>query len=374
MAASSSERSTTVVESHTLLDVPDDVAEQLHAWLAGGANADVRLAVEEDKNVATLKVNGHSLSAAFTTLPTVVETHASLDGVTFYKSGEVGKMLVARHSPDDLPRVVTGEVPSAPADAELMPEQPDGLTAPTANIRKKMWRKRPPRDPKDVEQVAIELEALRGGSLKPEFELVTRRETRTDFVNIEPPAGSLKLNLKLQPPPSQPPPPHQHSQASQPPMQQQRPPPSMAQQPPTPQAIAPQKIRLVVNPSVPPQRQPPPPQQHMQQQHTQMQAQQQMQAPPQQQQTQQQQMQQQQMRMQQQQQQQRPPPAAADPAAMAAQRAQAQAELTQIDPQIAKFRKMATNVSNPDQRRQIQAKIQALEKQRAAVLARAQGS
>ena len=149
-------------ESHVLLDVPPDVGEQLHAWLANSAAADVSVEIAEDRNAATLTVNGTRLPGALTTLPTVVETHTSLDGVTFYKSGEIGKVLVARHTEEDLPE--GSGVPFSQA-AEL-PERADGLTVPTANVRKKMWRKRPVRDPREVEQVAVELEALKGGSLK----------------------------------------------------------------------------------------------------------------------------------------------------------------------------------------------------------------
>ena len=64
-AATSSD---TPTESHVLLDVPPDVGEQLHAWLANSAAADVSVEIAEDRNAATLTVNGTRLPGALTTV------------------------------------------------------------------------------------------------------------------------------------------------------------------------------------------------------------------------------------------------------------------------------------------------------------------
>ena len=91
-------------------------------------------------------------------LPTIVETQKSLDGASFCKTGHVSHLLVVEKDSSNLP---TGNVLK------------DGLTPPCANIRQRRWRKLPDFDFKEVEQVAIELEAIRrGGPLKPEYELI----------------------------------------------------------------------------------------------------------------------------------------------------------------------------------------------------------
>ena len=96
-----------------------------------------------------------------TSLPTVVETHKSIDGVTYFKAGEIGRVLVVQEG----------------SHAEELPKElSDGLTPAMADVRRRRWRKRPARDPAEVEQVAVELEALRGGSLKPECELIRVEE------------------------------------------------------------------------------------------------------------------------------------------------------------------------------------------------------
>ena len=325
----------TTVESHTLLDVPADVADQLHAWLAGGATADVRLAIADDKNAATLTVNDHALPAAFTSLPTVVETHASLDGVTFFKSGNVGKVLVARHSIDDLSELGVGDGNLTGSFTDLMPERADGLTRPTVNIRKKIWRQRPTHSPKEVEQVAVELAAL-GGSLKPEYQLLKIEEQVTVEEDIPGYVPPVKINLGKQP-------------------QQQRPLPQ-AQAP----VIAP--IRLTTgNAQPPPQQQAQQQQAQQQQQQMQMQMQrqqqQQQQLLMQQRQQQQQQQQQQQMAMQQQQQQQQ---MAVNPA----MRQQAEAALAQVDAQIAKLKMVAQKTTDPNFKRKVMLQLQQLEQRR----------
>ena len=125
------------LEEHFLLQVPDHIAARLQALIqqqAENAPGDVAVTFDEggpDKpQSATLRVDGTDLPARLCKLPTIVETHKSLDGETYYKTGQVGQMLV-----------VDDEEAALPTDLELR----DGLAPPTANIRKRKWRKRPPR-------------------------------------------------------------------------------------------------------------------------------------------------------------------------------------------------------------------------------------
>ena len=155
MASDSSVHADRLSERHLLLDVPEDVGVRLEAFLAG-TDADVQLELSDPRH-PKLFIDGKALPTAITSLPTVVETHKTVDDVNFFKTGAVGQVLVVRHTEEELPTA-----------KELV----DGLTPPTQSIRKKMWRKRYARDPQEVEQVALELEALRGGTLKPELEPV----------------------------------------------------------------------------------------------------------------------------------------------------------------------------------------------------------
>ena len=159
-----------------LLTVPDDVARRLHAWLAGETNdmlVEAKLGGERGRTA--LRIDGKVLHAKIATLPTVIETHKSLDGVTFFKTGEVNQVMVARDTASD-------ELPSATLA--------DGLTPPLVDVQKRKWRKRPAREPAEVEQVAVELESLRGGSLKPEFELSWKEKMVPDPAALSQPEPS----------------------------------------------------------------------------------------------------------------------------------------------------------------------------------------
>ena len=151
---------TTTEEQHVLLCLPDGVSGKVDRWLAGEGDVDMQFAVENGK--AHLVVDGTTFSAGLCALPTIVETYKSTDGVTYFKSGEINSVFTADESAS-MPHAATTELAH-------------GLTPPSVNIRKRKWRKRPVRDVPEVEQVAVELEALRGGSLKPDFELVRVEE------------------------------------------------------------------------------------------------------------------------------------------------------------------------------------------------------
>ena len=151
-------------EDNILLTVPEDVAEVLRRAAEGEVSVEFddgaravprshrpsshgygRARAEFDvKRSATLRVGEHTLPARLMGLPTVVETHKSVDGATYFKSGIVSEVLVAEHDGAALP-----------AGSELA----DGLTAPTAGIRKRKWGARSARDKEKVMQVALDLEA-----------------------------------------------------------------------------------------------------------------------------------------------------------------------------------------------------------------------
>ena len=93
----------------------------------------------------------------------MIEAQKSLDSVTFYQSSANNTGTVR-------------QVIDVSRDASALPveaEQLNGLTPPMLDVRNRKWRKRQPRKKEEIEQVALELEALqRGGTLKPEYELV----------------------------------------------------------------------------------------------------------------------------------------------------------------------------------------------------------
>ena len=172
----SSKRQKATQEDHFVVQVPDDVAERLRAAIRGESDAPDMGVVfgpepaSGDARTATFRFDGEELPARLAQLPTTCETHKSLDGVTFYKTGTLGPALVVEHKSNEA---------ALPAAAELV----DGLAPPAANIRQRRFRKRPARTKREVLQVELELEAaLRGADPKPEYELVDEERTEWDEV------------------------------------------------------------------------------------------------------------------------------------------------------------------------------------------------
>ena len=129
-------------EDHLLLQVPDDIAEMLRQ-----TTEQVTVTygpIPDDGGVRSMEVTigSRTLPAKLMRLPTAMETHKSLDGSTFFKTGQMGEVVVADHAASRLP-----------AGTELA----SGITPPTADIRRRKWRSGPDRDAKEVEQVALEI-------------------------------------------------------------------------------------------------------------------------------------------------------------------------------------------------------------------------
>lgn len=163
-----------MAESHILLQLPYEVAALVEA--SPSPSMEIRFDQLSDGSalpppggeMATFSVDDRAFRAKLMSLPTVVETHKSVDGTVYFKTGHVGQVLVVATDEADLP-----------AGTELR----DGVTPPCAAIRERKWRRRAARDRKEIEQVIMELEVIMKGSLpKPEYELVEEEtEVRRDI-------------------------------------------------------------------------------------------------------------------------------------------------------------------------------------------------
>ncbi|CAM9762440.1 unnamed protein product [Chrysoparadoxa australica] len=91
----------------------------------------------DEKNKMKFFFKGKSYPARLVNLPCLVETHKTLDHVTYFKSGDVGQMLVVYQD---------AEAYQADDDHAVSSQDyfPDGLTPPTKNIvRRKFQLSRP---------------------------------------------------------------------------------------------------------------------------------------------------------------------------------------------------------------------------------------
>ena len=95
-------------EELMLFNVDDQLGARLRRFLVGDEDVRLELGFGAD-GTADLRIDGAALPASLTALPTVVETHKSIDGTTFFKAGEIGRVLVTQPPTD------TG-APAAAAD------------------------------------------------------------------------------------------------------------------------------------------------------------------------------------------------------------------------------------------------------------------
>lgn len=130
------------LEEVCFLQVPNDVAEKLKRMLrpqssSSSSTSPTSVQVMFDETPgdgpqqARLRVGDLDLPGRLCSLPTVVEVHKSFDpeSGTFYKANQAGQMIVVDH-----------DEASLPTEREL----PNGLSAPTARIRRRKWRTRNP--------------------------------------------------------------------------------------------------------------------------------------------------------------------------------------------------------------------------------------
>lgn len=135
------------MEEVCFLQVPNDVAEKLTRmlWLQGARGSSSSSSTSPTTSVQVifdetpgggprqtrLRVGDLELPGRLCNLPTVVEVHKSLhpESGTYHKCNQAGQMIVVDHDEAALP-----------TEREL----PNGLSAPTARIRRRKWRKRNP--------------------------------------------------------------------------------------------------------------------------------------------------------------------------------------------------------------------------------------
>lgn len=134
------------MEEVCFLQVPNDVAEKLNRMLrlqgassssSSSSTSPTSVQVMFDETPgdgpqhARLRVADLELPGRLCNLPTIVEVHKSFDPKcgTYHKANQAGQMIVVDHDEAVLP-----------TEREL----PNGLSAPTARIRRRKWRRKRP--------------------------------------------------------------------------------------------------------------------------------------------------------------------------------------------------------------------------------------
>ncbi|GAO51740.1 hypothetical protein G7K_5833-t1 [Saitoella complicata NRRL Y-17804] len=90
----------------------------------------------KDPKNAVVSIRGHLYSAKLVDLPTIIESHKTLDKKSLYKTADICQMLIVGERIEDENTVLA--FPSKPQDYVF----PHGLTAPLKWVRKRRFRKR----------------------------------------------------------------------------------------------------------------------------------------------------------------------------------------------------------------------------------------
>ncbi|CAN0205634.1 unnamed protein product, partial [Discosporangium mesarthrocarpum] len=141
-----------------ILRLPDDLSDRMHNGINKESLDGVEFVpVEKDGRRFTFTMEGDSYPARLVDLPCILETHKTLDRATYFKSGDVGQMLIVYEDERAYQR--------DEASCAVNPQgyYPDGMTPPTKNIvRRNFLKARPPHEEFSPGEVAkVESQVLK---------------------------------------------------------------------------------------------------------------------------------------------------------------------------------------------------------------------
>ncbi|RHZ06358.1 hypothetical protein DYB31_010136 [Aphanomyces astaci] len=146
-----------------LLRVPKRVGEELRKKMAEKEVRGVDVVAGADNRNFKFRIDDTELPATLCQLPCIVETHKTYDEKLFYKSGDIGQILLVHDTPEEQMLY------------ETVTELPGGITPPTTNIVKRKYAKtrKSPIFPKaDVARVEDTLVKIIAGGIIEDEELV----------------------------------------------------------------------------------------------------------------------------------------------------------------------------------------------------------
>ena len=147
--------------------------------------------IEPDMRRGTVRFDGWVLPAKIVDLPTIIESHKTLDGKNFYKTADICQMMVCRED---------NEEPGAGPKTEDLEENtqkkskdgkdkkflyPHGITPPLKNVRKKRFRKTLKKKYVDFPEIEKEVKRLfrtDNEAIHVRYEVVNADDDKQDMV------------------------------------------------------------------------------------------------------------------------------------------------------------------------------------------------
>lgn len=152
------------LESQFIMRLPEEPAKALKNVLSTGENLKNRLTIqmESDMRHGEIRFDHWLLHGKIVDLPTVVESHKTIDRKSVYKSADICQIMICKDEIE--PATTEEESPTKnkkkdPFKVDKKFLWPHGITPPTKNIRKRRFRKTLKK--KNVEAPEIEKEVKR---------------------------------------------------------------------------------------------------------------------------------------------------------------------------------------------------------------------
>ncbi|UXI16951.1 Nuclear transcription factor [Sarcoptes scabiei] len=186
------------LESQFILRLPYIPAASLRVAIKSGVlNLKERLTIQIDEDIrnGTVRFDGWVLPAKIVDLPTIIESHKTLDNKNFYKTADISQMMICKEEADESKEDIE-EVAKKTKDGKILLLTkdssfdnniigkdkkymfPHGITKPLKNVRKRRFRKTLKKKNADFPEIEKEVKRL----LRQDNEA---KHVRFEIVNIE---------------------------------------------------------------------------------------------------------------------------------------------------------------------------------------------
>jgi len=181
------------LEEQYIIKFPVEIAKKIRKMIKADKLDKMTLLfkVENGSRYGVLNLeNGEEHRVLLTDLPCVLETHKTLDKRNYYKSGDIGQMLIVQDQND-----ITNQQPY-----NSLYHCYSGLTPGTKNIRKRKWRKRPEIPSQEIKDSEAEIIRLQKGGVytdRADIELIPVEDVDEIY---ETPSGNMLVTMRDGPP------------------------------------------------------------------------------------------------------------------------------------------------------------------------------
>jgi len=175
------------LENQFILRLPAVPATALRAAVQSGVNLKDRLTIQIEQDQALrhgkVRFDGWSLPAKIVDLPSVIESHKTLDRKTFYKTADICQMMICRDDIDEerIEEKIDDGKKKDGKDKKFL--WAHGITPPLKNVRKKRFRKTLKKKFVDVPEIEKEVRRLfksDGEAVHVRFEVSHADDEKTD--------------------------------------------------------------------------------------------------------------------------------------------------------------------------------------------------